>query len=47
MPYINFWDYILSPTFLITFGLVGAGFLPLLWGLYVTWRDNPGEREEE
>lgn len=47
MPYQNFLDYALSPVFLIMFGLTLATFLPLLYSVWVTWRDNSGDPDEE
>jgi hypothetical protein len=40
MIFNDFLDIVLSPIFLITFGLVMAAFLPLLYSVWVTWRDN-------
>lgn len=40
MMFVNFWDYVLSPPFLITFGLVALFFAPLGYSVWVTWRDN-------
>ncbi|MCU0511913.1 MAG: hypothetical protein MUE40_05005 [Anaerolineae bacterium] len=40
MPEYNFWEYVLSPGFLIPFGLVLAGFLPVAYSVFVTWQDN-------
>lgn len=42
----EFWDIVLSPIFLITFGLVAAAFLPLLLSVWVTWQEN-NENEKE
>lgn len=40
--FTNFWDYVLNPVFLVTFGLVAAFFVPMLWSMWVTWnqKDN-------
>lgn len=46
MMFTNPWDYALSPAFLITFGLVLAFFLPLLYSVWVTWQENEGNDEE-
>jgi len=40
MPNLDFWNYILSPGFLITFGLTAGTFVPLLWSLWITWEEN-------
>lgn len=40
MPEFNYWDYVLSPGFLIPFALVLGGFVPLLYSIYVTWQEN-------
>ena len=40
MPEYDFFSYVLSPGFLIMFGLVAATFVPVLWSIWVTWRDN-------
>lgn len=42
----QFWDTMLDPVFGITFGLVLAGFLPLLLSVWLTWR-NDGEIVDE
>jgi len=47
MLFSNFFDYILSPTFFIPFGLVALGFLPVAYSVWATWRDNTGEEEHE
>lgn len=41
----NFWDTVLNPVFLITFGLVMAAFVPLLLSVWSTWlaNDDSGE----
>ncbi len=40
MPEYDFFSYVLSPAFLIMFGLTAATFIPVLWSIWVTWRDN-------
>lgn len=40
MIFAEFWDIVLNPTFLITFGLVMAAFLPVALSVWVTWDDN-------
>lgn len=48
--YQNFWDIMLDPVFGITFGLVLAGFLPLLWSVWDTWMKDgeiPTPEEDE
>lgn len=45
MMFVEFWDYVLDPIFLITFGLTGAFFLPMVWSIWVTWRDNTAEED--
>lgn len=46
MMFTEFWDMILNPVFVITFGLVMAAFVPLLISVYVTWKEN-GENMDE
>lgn len=43
--FTEFWDIVLSPVFLVTFGLVLAPFLPVLWSVWTTWL-NDGEIED-
>lgn len=45
--FVDFWDLMLSPTFLITFGLVLAGFLPMLWSIWETYVNNDDHAEYE
>ena len=40
MPEYDFWSYVLSPGFLVTFGLVMAWFAPLGYSIWRTWEDN-------
>lgn len=40
MPFQDFWGYVLSLPFLVTFGLVLVGFLPLALSVWVTWQEN-------
>ena len=40
MPSYEFFDYVLSPGFLIMFGLVAAAFAPLGYSVLKTWTDN-------
>lgn len=40
MMFQGFWEYILSPIFLITTGILLVPFLLLLYSVYVTWEDN-------
>lgn len=40
MMFENFWDYVLSPTFVITFALVLAPFGALGYSILVTWLEN-------
>lgn len=40
MPYQDFWGYILSLPFLITFGLVLLPFVPLALSVWITWNEN-------
>jgi hypothetical protein len=40
MPEYDFFSYVLSPAFLIMAGLTFATFVPVLWSIWVTWRDN-------
>lgn len=47
MIFAEFWDIILNPTFVIMFGLVALPFLPLLWSVYVTWKENQEHMDEE
>ncbi len=45
----NFWDIVLNPVFGVTFGLVALAFMPLLWSVWDTWRNDgeiPGEETE-
>jgi hypothetical protein len=39
------WEIVLRPSFIITAGLVLAGFLPLLLSIRATWLAN-GEKKE-
>lgn len=39
----EFWEYVLNPTFLVTFGLVLGAFLPLVLSIWITWTEN-GEK---
>jgi len=45
--FINFWEYVLDPVFLITTGLVLLAFAPLLWSVWVTWTSTDGSPEAE
>ena len=45
MPEYNFWSYVLSPGFLITFGLVMAWFAPLAYSIWRTWEENKHKEE--
>lgn len=36
--FIDFWEYVLSPVFLIPMGLVVLAFLPLLLSVWSTWQ---------
>ncbi|MEM9953274.1 MAG: hypothetical protein AAF846_16835 [Chloroflexota bacterium] len=38
--------YVISPIFLITFGLVGGFFLPVAYSVWVTWEDNKHKADE-
>lgn len=40
MPGRDLWTYMLSAEFLIPFGIVLAFFLPLLWSVWITWKEN-------
>lgn len=42
---VNFLDTMLNPQFLIIFGLVLAGFLPLALSVWVTWKENTEEED--
>jgi len=42
----SFLDIVLNPVFGIMFGLVLFPFLPLLWSIWDTWR-NDGEIKDE
>ena len=39
----DIWDQALSLRFLTTFGLVAAGFLPLLYSVWQTYLENEDE----
>ncbi|MEZ4835570.1 MAG: hypothetical protein R2873_26865 [Caldilineaceae bacterium] len=41
----DFWDLMLNPAFLITFGLVLAGFLPMLLSVWSTFVTNDDQDE--
>jgi hypothetical protein len=43
--FLDTWEILTNPVFLIMFGLSAAPFLPLLYSVWVTWRDNT-EREK-
>ncbi len=45
MMFKGFWDMVLDPVFLVMFGLVMAGFLPLLLSVWTTWIENDGEED--
>lgn len=36
----DFWDQVLTLPFLMMFGLVAAGFLPLLYSVWQTYLEN-------
>lgn len=44
--FVNFWDYVLNPVFLFTFGLVLLFFAPLAWSVWITWQENKESPEE-
>jgi hypothetical protein len=46
MMFAEFWDIVLNPIFVITFGLVMAAFVPLLLSIYVTWKENGDQMDE-
>jgi len=39
--FVNFWEYVLNPVFLIPMGLVVLAFLPLLTSIWQTWQTPP------
>lgn len=41
--YHMFWNTVLDPFFLITFGLVALAFAPLLISIWLTWEENPDD----
>lgn len=45
MPFLDL-DYVLSPVFLLTFGLTLGTFVPLLWSLWITWQENKHKERE-
>jgi hypothetical protein len=40
MPYIDFWEIVLDPLFLMTVGLVALPFLVTFYSMWVTWEEN-------
>lgn len=38
--FVNFWELVLRPSFLIPAGLVVLGFGPLLLSVWTTWQTN-------
>ena len=40
MPNQDFWQYIVSPLFIIPFALSAIGFLGLLLSVWTTWESN-------
>jgi hypothetical protein len=46
MIFNEFWDIVLNPAFAVTFGLVLAGFLPLLYSVWMTWTENSEDPDE-
>ncbi|NJL94526.1 MAG: hypothetical protein HC915_12790 [Anaerolineae bacterium] len=47
MIFNDFWDIVLNPVFLVTFGLVMAAFVPLGLSVLVTWQENAEHTEAE
>jgi hypothetical protein len=45
--FVDFWDLVLNPIFLITFGLVLAAFLPLVLSIWATYMGNEDHPEHE
>jgi len=38
--FVNFWELVLRPSFLIPAGLVVLGFGPVLLSVWTTWQQN-------
>jgi hypothetical protein len=47
MMFQDFWEMVLNPVFLIMFGLVLAGFLPVALSALVTFLENSEQMEME
>lgn len=43
----DFWKDVVSLRFLLMFGLVLAGFLPMLWSIRATWLAARAQEEDE
>ena len=43
--FIDFWEYVLNPVFLIPAGLVLLAFLPLAISVLTTWQSRPVVKE--
>lgn len=47
MMFMDFWEMVLNPVFLIMFGLVGAFFVPVGLSVLVTFLENGEAMEAE
>lgn len=43
--FIDFWEFVLNPVFLITMGLVVLAFLPVAISIVTTWQTPPVIKE--